>query len=75
MMGNFYVHLAILEDLSKVDNYDFDEHDVMLCFALKESTNKFFSLMKRSFMKYFAISAIKSTTRSPKHLHHRVKDE
>lgn len=29
MMGNFYVYMAIMEGLSKLKGYDFDEH--VLC--------------------------------------------
>lgn len=41
MMGNVYVYMAILEGLAELEGYNFDEHDVMQCFALKGSPNKF----------------------------------
>lgn len=47
------MYMVILEGLSEVDGYDFEEHDMMLCVALKGLTNKYFSLTKRSFMKIF----------------------
>lgn len=61
MTSNFYVNMAILEGLVEVEGFDFDEHDVILCFALKGSTNKFCSLMKRTYMKNLCIFTTRFT--------------
>lgn len=51
--GKFYVYMAILEGLAENDNYYFDHHNVILCFALKSMTNNFFSPTERSFINKF----------------------
>lgn len=45
--------MNILDGLLEMDKYQFHSHDVMMCFALMESTNKIFSLTKRGFMRDF----------------------
>lgn len=47
--------MGILEELLEMKKFDFNEHDVMICFSLKSSTNNFFSLTKRGFMTNFCL--------------------
>lgn len=49
MTNNFYVYINILEELLESGQYQFNHHDVMICFTLKGAGNKLFSLMDRGF--------------------------
>lgn len=51
--GKFHLYLAFLKGLVEVEGYNYNNHDVMLCLALKGSMNKFFSLKKENFMTNF----------------------
>lgn len=46
IIGNFYVYMAILEALFGPEGCNFDELDMLQCFALKGSANKYFYLNK-----------------------------
>lgn len=47
------MYMVIQEGLLESGEYKFDYHDVMICFTLKGSMSKFFSLTERGFMGKF----------------------
>lgn len=50
---NFNVYMNVLEMLLDSGKYKFNHQDMVICFTLKGSTNKFFALTKRGFIRGF----------------------
>lgn len=68
MIDNFYVYMDILEGLLERGKYKFYHRDMMICFALKGSRNKYFYLTKIGFKRDFLILETRCIRRKLKFL-------